>query len=214
MSVFSLKDTRFFVVRHAEAQKNLDKMHGGGAQDLTIGGLIELKRSAMALLNTTIDKNRIVVYQREGRSKETARFLAEELIAPSLECKNIYGIGLGVIATLNEDELSICYPEVSKVLYDWKHGNAKLDNYPDIPGREHMSDFAIRIKNGLSEILKPNCDVVFVGTTSTINMINHLLVNNGCFERDSYDFVTFPFSGVNGWNLSTVNAPEKFYSNF
>lgn len=96
----------------------------------------------------------------------------------------------------------------------WRAGGAKLEDYPDIPGREHMDDFATRISRGLQKILQPHTNVIIVGTTSTINMLNHLLQENGSFVKERYDFISFPFSGVNTWQLSLVNPPRKTFSSF
>ncbi|MBQ3320718.1 histidine phosphatase family protein, partial [Candidatus Saccharibacteria bacterium] len=206
--------TRFFVVRHAEAQKNIEKMHGGGTQDLTERGIDQLKRSIRDLEVVTRKQKAHVFYQKEGRSEETAKIISRQIGAEMTMAEQIYGVGLGVIASLNEDELKIQYPEVSRILENWKNNGAKLDDYPDVPGREHMMDFARRIKEGLLRILKPDTDIIIVGTTSTINMLNHLMSTNGEFVRDKYNFVLFPFSGINGWRLYKDKPPEKIFSNF
>lgn len=214
MSIFSISNTKFFIVRHAEALKNLEKMHGGGTQDLTPNGIEDLIESVRTLGECIDTRNTTVYYQREGRSEKTANIIADELGINTKKVDDIYGIGLGVIAALNEDELKEQYPEVAKILENWRNNGAKLCNYPDVPGREHMNDFAVRILQGMGSILQPNSNIIVVGTTSTINMMNHLLANDGLFVYDSYDFVSFPFAGINGWSLSRNDAPQKIFSNF
>ena len=97
---------------------------------------------------------------------------------------------------------------------NWKSNGAKLSDYPDVPGREHMADFASRVKTGLLNMLTSDADIIIVGTTLTINMLNHLMVTNGEFIRDEYEFVHFPFSGINGWHLFSDRLPKKIFSNF
>ncbi len=214
MSIFSVCNTKFFIIRHAEALKNLEKMHGDGTQDLTPNGVEDLINSAQILKEHIDINNTIIYYQREGRSEKTANIMAEELNVDVKKVDDIYGVGLGIIAALNEDELQKRYPGVAKILENWKNNSANLDDYPDIPGREHMNDFAARILKGMSSILQPSSHIVVVGTTSTINMMNHLLVNDGIFIREHYDFISFPFVGINGWVLSCDNVPQKIFSNF
>lgn len=214
MSIFSISNTKFFIVRHAEALKNLEKMHGGGTQDLTPNGIEGLIESVRILEERIGTRNTIVYYQREGRSEKTANIIADELGVNTKKVDDIYGVGLGVIAALNEDELKEQYPEVAKILENWKNNGAKLDDYPDVPGREHMNDFAVRILRGMGSTLQSNSNIIVVGTTSTINMMNHLLANDGLFVHDSYDFVSFPFAGINGWSLSRNDVPQKIFSNF
>lgn len=214
MRDFYINETRLFIVRHAEAQKNIEKMHGGGTQDLTELGTSQLKKAIDDLKDIVRKQNVYIFYQKEGRSKKTARIIGRQFGIKTTLAEQIYGVGLGVIANLNEDELRIQYPEVSQILESWKNNEAKLDDYPDIPGREHMVDFAYRIKKGLLKILRPNADIIIVGTTSTINMLNHLMLTNGIFIHDKYDFVSFPFSGINGWHLYEDKPPKKVFSNF
>lgn len=214
MSIFSIYNTKFFIIRHAEALKNLEKMHGGGTQDLTPNGIKDLINSVQILKEYIDANNTIIYYQREGCSEKTANIMVEELKVDAKKVDGIYGVGLGIIATLNEDELHKQYPEVAKILENWKNNGANLDDYPDIPGREHMNDFAARILKGMSSILRPSSNIIVVGTTSTINMMSHLLVNDGAFVRDRYIFVSFPFAGINGWVLSCDNVPQKIFSNF
>lgn len=214
MNNIRVRGARFFIVRHAEALKNIEKMHGGGTQDLTTLGVSQLLKSIDDLRPEILERKVNILYQKEGRSKKTAEIIGQKFEAETSIAEQIYGVGLGVIADLNEDELKVQYPEVSRILEAWKNNGAKLDDYPDIPGREHMVDFADRIRSGLFNILMPDIDTILVGTTSTINMLNHLMLTDGEFIHDKYDFVYFPFSGINGWRLSSNEAPRKIFSNF
>lgn len=214
MCDFYINDARFFIIRHAEAQKNIEKMHGGGTQDLTARGIDQLM-GTIDILKPLVKKRSVhMFHQKEGRSEKTAQIIADQLDTSTNLAEHIYGVGLGIIAELNEDELAIQYPEVSRILDSWKNNGARLDDYPDIPGREHMVDFAKRIKQGLTNLLCPETDTIIVGTTSTINMLNHLMLTNGKFIHDEYNFISFPFSGINGWQLSKNKAPAKTFSNF
>ena len=211
---FHISNARFFIIRHAEAFKNLEKMHGGGTQDLTNDGIEQLLATIEVLKPVFQDRRICIFHQKEGRSEKTAKIIDQKFRIGTKVSELIYGVGLGVIANLNEDELKKLYPKVFQILENWKNNGAKLDDYPDVPGREHMTDFASRIKLGLSNMIHPNTDTILVGTTSTINMLNHLMITNGEFVHDKYDFISFPFSGVNGWQLSADKPPRKVFSSF
>ena len=189
-------------------------MHGGGTQNLTDRGISQLLKSIDDLRPKILERSVNIFYQKEGRSKKTAEIIGQKLETETKIAKQIYGVGLGIIANLNEDELKVQYPKVSQILEAWRNNGAKLDDYPDIPGREYMVDFAVRIRSGLFDILKSNTDTILIGTTSTINMLNHLMLMDGEFIHDDYNFVSFPFSGINGWQLSSNEAPKKIFSNF
>ncbi len=206
---------RLFIVRHAEAIKNIEKKHGGGTQDLTTSGLKQAEIVAEALCEETANRRSRVYYQEEGRSQYTARIIATAFGQQNAYiAEDISGIGLGVIADLNEEELALKYPCVSRILDGWKTGAVGLRDYPEIPGREHMEGFAMRIRGGLSKIIHPYTDTIIVGTTSTINMLQHLMEHDGEFVRTAYAYMQFPFAGVKGWRLEENRAPERSFSSF
>jgi broad specificity phosphatase PhoE len=211
MSIFNTSEKNLYLMRHAEAYKNLDKMHGGGNQELTELGREQARRRGAYLLWLTSESGSSldIFHQAEGRSEKTASIVGEELGLVSRLVEKISGVGLGIIADLNEDQLAEQYPEVAAILDNWKTGGAKLQDYPDVPGREHMNDFAQRIGEGMQYALEGDNDVVIVGTTSTLNMMNHLLENDGAFDVDRYDFVTFPLAGMDGWILSKDFPPKR-----
>lgn len=205
---------QLFIVRHAEAIKNLERVHGGGTQDLTELGVIQAKNAAMAL-SSVIQNNNIKIYhQVEQRTTLTANIISN-ILGPIPEiAPNISGINLGIISELTESELKIKCPEAFTALQEWRSGASGLKKYPNIPGREHTKDFAKRISSGMLDILSCNNSTILVCTTSTINMINHLLLNNWNYDRSSYTFVNFPFAGINGWEIYKDRSPQKIFSSF
>lgn len=206
--------SRLFIVRHGEAIKNLEKIHGGGTQALTEIGEQQSINAGAIILDLLSKRELTIFHQKEDRSKFTAEIIKNVIGTKTICPTEISGIGLGDISQLSEPEVEILYPEVAKALLNWKNGKAGIQNYPEIPGREHTSDFAIRINNELRSLIRPGEDMVLVGTTSTINMINHLLTHNWTFDKPSYEFISFPYAGINCWQIEDGKQPKKVFSNF
>lgn len=208
---------KFYIMRHAEAIKNLEKRHGSGKQELSVEGERQVQTIAKYLHKIAADiySNNTAIYcQHEERTLYTAQILGEALNVKVVKMDAIYGVGLGIIRDLNEDELKIQYPQVSKVLNKWKEGTASLLSYPYIPGSESMNDFAKRIRLSLDNIICEDYEnIILICTTSTINMIIHLLINDGEYVESDYNFITVPLSGMIKWELFSHQKPiEKWRS--
>ena len=217
MTIFR-PNSYFVLFRHAEAIKNLEKMHGGGTQALTELGKAQIEQSALELTRwfdaNDIGGRRRIFFQTEERSEYTARLLSHHLGIRANLAEGISGVGLGIVASLNEDELKKQYPKVATALDNWRAGANGLVDYPKIPGSEPMIDFAARIGAGLNKIAASSGCPILVGTTSVINMVNHLLENQGYFIREKYEFVTYQLGGFTIWNIDQNASPAKIFSNF
>lgn len=78
MNSIRVRGARFFIVRHAEALKNIEKMHGGGTQDLTTLGVSQLLKSIDDLRPEILERKVNILYQKEGRSKKTAEIIGQK----------------------------------------------------------------------------------------------------------------------------------------
>ena len=216
--MFNLEPGAFLaIVRHAEAFKNLHRIHGGGVQELTPNGINQARDAAnrvvQACLDLEIKPEDIAVYcQSEKRSQYTAEYIAKTLNRDLCIAENISGIGLGIIADLNENDLAKEYPEVTKALSDWRSGTKGLKSYPRIPGSESTETFAVRISANLEMIVSQKTCTILVATTSVINMLTHLLLHNGVYVRDEYAYSDYPLSGFTIWKLD--DQPKMLFSNF
>lgn len=208
---------KLYIMRHAEAIKNLEKRHGSGKQELSVEGERQVQTTAKYLVKITADiypNNSVIYCQHEERTLYTAQILGNALNVKVVQMDTIYGVGLGIIRDLNENELKIQYPQVFKVLSEWREGTASLLGYPYIPGSESMNDFAKRIRLGLDNIIGGDYEnTILICTTSTINMIIHLLINDGEYVESDYNFITVPLSGMIKWELFSYQRPiEKWKS--
>lgn len=195
-----------YLLRHAEAYKNLANVHGGGDQRLTPEGQIQARTLGSFLLRTRGTAEGLhIVHQPEGRSEATARHIGGIATRAIVEVPDLVGVRLGVAGGLSEKELAERYPEVAAALVAWRNNQGDLGSRPRVPGSEPMEEFAERIRRGLVssiEACEPDSALAIVGTTSTLNMMNHLLVHDGEFVRPSYDFIQFPLASMAAWRIS------------
>jgi broad specificity phosphatase PhoE len=194
-----------FVARHAEAQKNIEKRHGGGNQTLTALGIEQARDIGYQLLisGLVVVGNVRVVHQPEERSRNTA-VLVNQIVKGELieEEPDFQGIGLGTRVGMSEDELAIVHPDLSKALNEWVAG--KGFNIPSAEGSEPMEEFAERITRGLhSQVASTDLGeaLAIVGTTSSLTMINHILSEDGEFCRDRYLYYGAPLGSVACWEI-------------
>lgn len=193
------------LLRHAEAYKNLAGVSGGGDQRLTPAG----ERQAQALGGYLLrlhgsSEGLYIVHQPEERSEQTARHIGAISVRPLVECPDLLGVGLGVAAGLTEKELFERFPDFAAAMAAWR-AKGGLSGRPKVLGSEPMEEFAERIRRGLVssiEACEPGGLLAIVGTTSTLNMMNHLLAHDGQFERGSYEFVSFPLGSLSVWRIS------------
>lgn len=197
-----------YLLRHAEAYKNLARVHGGGDQRLTPAGENQAITLGNYLLRLHGGVERLqIVHQPEGRSVATARHIGLVTARGVVEVSDLVGVRLGVAGGLSEKELAQRYPEVAAALAGWRTNKRGLGARPRVPGSEPMEEFSERIRRGLVssiEACESNQILAVVGTTSTLNMMNHLLVHDGEFERVSYDFIEFPLGALAAWRIASV----------
>jgi len=195
-----------YLVRHAEAYKNLLGVHGGGDQRLTPRGEVQAQMLGEYFLSHTLSNpNSLqIVHQPEGRSKATAQHIGRAASKATVECSELNGVGLGLAGGLSKEELARQYPEVAQALAAWRNNTGSLHSRPKVPGSEPMDQFAERIHQGLLSSIDSAADsLAIIGTTSTLNMINHLLTNDGSFCRSRYNFIHFPLGGITTWQISS-----------
>lgn len=196
-----------YLLRHAEAYKNLAKVHGGGDQRLTPTGERQARTLGGYLLRLRGGAEGIqIIHQPEGRSAATARHIGLVAARSTVEVPDLVGVRLGVAGGLSEKELAERYPEVAAALTAWRTNKGDLSARPRVPGSEPMEEFAERIRRGFVssiEACEPDQALAVVGTTSTLNMMNHLLVHDGEFDRASYEFIEFPLGALAAWRVST-----------
>jgi len=209
----SKKPLQLYLVRHVEAYKNLSDIHGGGDQRLTPSGIKQAVRIGNFLrqhgnfeLNTGV-----VIHQPEGRSTETARIIGKVAAARIRLEPTFKGVTMGIIAGLPEKEVEALYPDVAAGIRAWR-ANPGAMAHPVVPGSESNTSFADRIRAGLKRSITRaqglHQSIAVVVTSSTLTMLNHLLVNDGKLREGAYAFTDPPLGSVAAWCLS-ADAPVQ-----
>ena len=208
------KDTplKLYLLRHAEAYKNLAKVHGGGDQRLTPNGENQARMLGHKLLELLGENESLkIIHQPEGRSISTAQRVGSIVAQQIIEVDDLVGVKLGIAGGLSEHELAKQYPEVAAALADWRSNKGNLEARPHVPGSEHMEEFAERILRGVTSSIAactPGESLAIVGTTSTLNMMNHLMINDGEYVRADYDFIEFPLASFATWQISNERPQQ------
>jgi broad specificity phosphatase PhoE len=208
------KQMGVYLIRHAEAYKNLEGVQGGGDQRLTRAGKYRAKslgRYLLAVNHNNGSEGLRIVHQPEGRCRATAELIGKILSSNIVECAELAGVGLGDVGGLSQTELSTRYPDVFSALLAWRLNKGTLQDYPQVPGSEPMGQFTKRVHAGIISSLDADATtdpIAFIGTTSTLNMMNHLLVNDGVFDPEHYICADFPLGSLVLWHLS-AEAPVQ-----
>ena len=195
------------VMRHAEARKNLDDVHGGGDQNLTEAGRSQAAAAASAWLPRLSNlAEGVLLHQPEGRCEQTAQIISAVTSLVAVEVPEFVGVRLGVTAGLSDDEVERRFPVVAKQLSDWISGRRVVP--PVVPGSEGLTPFASRITDGLNRILKADGHrhVLLVCTTSTANMIGHLVSNGGALKSDEYRLSPLGLGKSQTWSLEVKRS--------
>jgi broad specificity phosphatase PhoE len=210
MSIRSGREMHFELIRHAEADKNRKHISGGGGQDLSPLGELQAEEIGGAVARTMAAGAAVLVaHQPELRCANTVGRVAACSQVNTQEIPLLQGVGLGPLAALTEKALEETYPEVARAHATWRAGSPLSSPY--IPGMEPMSAFAARVRRGLLDVIAGTAanHVFFIATTSTLNMLTHLLENDGVFDRDGYHFADFDLARGRAWLISASERPRE-----
>jgi len=199
--------TRLILVRHVETTKNTQGRHGGGDQAITARGLRQAEQLS-SFLRQLHDESSIIYCQPETRSHQTAQLVSGAADTAPQSIELLRGIDMGAVSGLSDKELVIKYPLVALSYLLWRSGFSL--RRPKIAGAESIADFAQRSRQALERLATgPHRTVVFVGTTSTILMLNHLLQNDGKLVRKSYHFYELKLGHAAQWSISPDSPPRQ-----
>ncbi len=203
-----------YLIRHAEVAKNLRGQHGGGDESLTARGHEQIAAYAQRFADLP---NLVIYHQPDVRSRETAVKISEQIHnqrVKTREMADFKGIDMGTVAGLSDKELVRHYPLVALSYLFWRSGLSL--KRPKIAGAESIAHFTDRVAGGLSAMLRTKkSTILFVGTTSTLLTLNHLLSNDGILRRKAYHYYQLKFADVARWHISPDSAPvsrENIYT--
>lgn len=192
------------LVRHGEARKNLAHVHGAGDQTLTPRGVEQLAVVAARLAaHRDGPSYPLVLHQPEERAALSASLVAADLGLETEVVEGLSGVRMGVTYGLSDEEVRVHYPGIARAQEAWRAGESK--ELPVIPGAEGLDAFATRIRSALDLITQHHVSrrhAILVCTTSTLNMLSHLLQNDGVLRRGAYSFAAFDLGSLESWRLN------------
>lgn len=195
------------LIRHGEATKNLLHIHGAGDQALTPNGMAQMRAVSARIARSTDTAGRpFVFHQPEGRAERSATVIAAELGLTAIVIEELRGVRMGVTHGLSDEEVRVRYPKIADALDAWRAGESNQP--PTVPGAEGLSAFATRIRSALDTVCAYRGSAgsaLVVATTSTLNMLAHLLQNDGHLDVASYSFAGLELGSVQSWQLG--NGP-------
>ena len=181
------------LVRHAEAQKNLEDRHGGGGTPLTKKGVKQCAAIAQYILDEYAPLERcLLVGHAVPQVKECVEFLSNTLHISLIWDERLRGIDLGVLAGLSREEAAKRWPEAARRLDLWRRGQWRIDRL-EIPNAEPINEFRHRVEEMLTEWLKMQ-DVnllIVVSTRSTLIMLVNLIRLADKFRYEYYRVYNF-----------------------
>ena len=173
---YSFKST-IYLIRHAESLKNIMDVHGGGGMALTETGRKQADYIARRLASYGINKtNSIIFFPNSIQTKETADIIREQLDIPFFEIKNFKTLNMGVANGLSNQELRQRFPDVYKILDDWRCKRIDISklNVDQMESPQHFYSRGLELLNNLQN----NKNNIFIITTSLYILLSHILLEN------------------------------------
>lgn len=209
---------RIILLRHAESEKNIKKIHGGNGEKLTDVGINQAKDIANIIKNRfNIGKFKIFA-STSFHTRATAEVIAKELnigVEKPIDFKPLY---LGVADGLSEEEMKEKYPSEQKLFEKWRKREIDIKELK-IKDMENYMIFWRRGEKFLSNIPQ-NSDSMLVCSNSLMILLANILKGNHPETTQKYRHldiencgmivfktIDFKFFTIDD-NLTNVNLPS------
>ena len=181
-----MSDTPFKIIllRHAESEKNIKKIHGGQGEALTergVGQAVAFAHRLADLLNIGELK---LLASTSFHTRRTAEIIASELGLPVEKPLDFRPLYLGVADGLSEGEMKERYPREQELFVRWRHREIDIKALT-VPEMEPYMDFWRR-GEGLVDALPRGAHSVLVCSNSLMILLANLLRGNHPHTTDNY----------------------------
>lgn len=206
------------IIRHAEAQKTVESVHGGRGTPLTAQGSADCEKIGAFLQERYAGRTGrvLLVGAPAPQVRETGELLGRILSIPYLVDLRYNGLNMGALGGLSDAEATARYPEVMERLSAWRRGRVRVEEI-GIPGGEPISAFLTRLRSALSDSLSQGHELlIIVGTRSvgiglTNVLLEHSVLAGEPYKRFRFDpgsVTAISFNAV-GWGaLDTLNRTD------
>ncbi|NRB16069.1 MAG: phosphoglycerate mutase family protein [Rhodobacteraceae bacterium] len=182
------------LLRHAEAQKNVENRHGGSGSGLTENGLIQI--SNYVVLNSHPqfqDASQNIYYVDRPQCKQSAITLAANYGTEPCVLGNIAPFHLGVLEGLSEDEALQKHPEEASRISLWRAGLIDISELK-LPGSTDEREFFRVGLLALKNLTKNLENIVIVGTRSILVLFWNIL--SGHTPESGGGYVEMPWPNM------------------
>lgn len=193
------KNIQVLIVRHAEALKTLEAVHGGAGTSLTEQGsrdIVALASFIKELFNKRV-VNGAIYSSLVPQVLQTGQLLQKLLGIPLITTNRIRNIHMGVLDGLSDEQAQRLYPAEMARLTKWREGKLDVDEIR-IPGGESIPQFRERVGAVVSESFETQMSpLIFIVTRSVgIAILNLLLENSELIEKGYSRFRLDPCSAT------------------
>lgn len=178
---------RILLLRHCEAQKNVEDRHGGSGTSLTSKGFFQCSLIAEYLAKEYSTTNKLkLIGHNVPQVKSVVKHLSEKLDITPIWEEGLRGINLGVLAGLSRKEALQQWPEAAQRLELWRKKKMRIDQL-NIPEAEPLDKFKSRVESVLKKWLNMRNWILLIAvcTHSTLIMLVNLIKLWGRFSYDS-----------------------------
>jgi len=179
---------KIILLRHAESEKNLKKIHGGQGEALTLLGIEQAKNIAQILERKT-DINKLKICTSTSfHTQATAKVISSELNIPVEVPLLFKPLFLGVADGKSEFELAEKYPEIQMLFDSWRKREIDIKKLV-IPEMESYMDFWHRGEKLLKQVVSDK-DVLMVCSNSLMILLTNFMLGNHPIKTDKYKHIT------------------------
>lgn len=184
------------LIRHAEAKKNVEGLHGGDGSGLTNYGDVQSNSICRYIKNNYPLKDSVLLAHNIQQVLETADILKKNLKIPLILNENMRGIDMGALAGLSQKQAATEYPEHAKNLELWRDGKANA-SVVHFPKGETLGKFKERIESAWQDLLLRNETLLLLTLTrSALIMIFNIINMDTEFYYEKYAAYEFDNASI------------------
>ena len=182
------------LLRHAKAEKNLEKRHGGKGSSLISEGYLELDALIANLRLWDINYHK-TLYVPRLQCEETARYISRKLNLEIAALSGLYPLNMGILDGLSDNEMQDKYPKYATLLSRCAEGNCEICELK-IPQMENPVDFYNRGSSFLDSISPITESIVIVATRSILILLANILLGKTVERGGGYKVITWKNSDI------------------
>jgi len=206
-----------YFVRHAESEKNVQRIRGGAGLPLTSNGLLDANHVAQWFLaDEGADLREFKCFSAPSMQvQETAGIISTTSGAIFEEREELDKIFLGILDGVSENVARKHFPEASRLIEVWRSDGGSLQEV-SVPDQESARDFYERVRSFATRcVVNETRDILVVGTRSIgialVNLFRRGVSN--VYDNSSYRRVSFNPASVTKIEINGLHS-SVCYTNY